>query len=282
MAKKFLYDIFTPEDANVIVFGVPLGKNSQQTLDALRKTSWFVESFDVDKKKDLLENVKIADIGDIELKDLDEITKKTEEIIEKGKVPVILGGGHLLSLYSTQPFENAKLIVFDAHSDLADKYEDEKLVALYQSWFDPKCNGATWLRRYCEKRNPENVCIIGLRSCDKDIMEFIEEKKILYFTPSQIRKDLGNVKKKLREFAKGFPLYISIDIDVFDPSIVPAVDYPEPDGLFFKEFKQLVDAIEGRVVGFDLAELKEVERNEAVGFLTVKVIFEILSKCKSY
>ena len=277
MAKKFLYDIFTPEHADAIIFGVPLGKNSQQDLDALRKASWFVESFDVDRKKDLLENVKIADVGNIELKDLDEITKKTEEIIERGKVPVILGGGHLLSFYSIQALENAKLIVFDAHSDLADKYEDEKLVELYQSWFDPKCNGATWLRRYCEKRNPENVCIIGLRSCDKDIMKFIVEKKILYFTPSQIRKDIGNVKKKLREFTKGSPLYISIDIDVFDPSIVPTVDYPEPDGLLFDEFREVVDAIEGRVLGIDLTELKEVGKNEAVGFLAVKVIFEILS-----
>lgn len=278
MAKNFLYDLFTAEEADVIVFGVPLGSFSQEALDALRNASWFVESFDVDRKRDLLRNIKIADIGNLGFKNLNEITEKTKEIMEKNKIPVILGGGHLLSFYSAQALEkDVKLIVFDAHSDLADKYEDEKLASLYQSFFDSRYNGATWLRRYCETRNPENVCIIGLRSCDEDIMEFIEEKKILYFTTNQIREDIGKVKQKLKEFTRNSRLYISVDMDVFDPSIAPVSDYPEPDGIFFNDFRQLVGSIVGKISAFDVVGLQEVRNSEAFEFLVVKVIFELLS-----
>jgi len=277
MTKKFACDIFTPESANVIIFGVPLGSDSAQGIESVRDASWFVESFDIDKKINLLENVKLADIGNLDFKNLEDITRQVKEIMEKNKIPIILGGGHLLSLYSTQALEkNAKLIVFDAHSDLADKYEDEKLVKLYQSWFDSRYNGATWLRRYCETKNPENVCIIGLRSCDEDIMKFIEENNILYFTPGQIRENIEKVKQKLKEFTKNSNLYISVDIDVFDPSIAPVTDYPEPDGIFFNDFRQLVNSIEGRISALDVIGLQEVKNNEAFEFLVVKVIFELL------
>ena len=115
MARKFSTDIFSEEEADVLVFGVPLGKDSDKALENLREVSWFVEPMDLDKKKNLLENVKTADIGDVN--SLHEVTEQTKNIISRGKVPLILGGNHLLSFYSVQAFDDVKLIVFDAHAD---------------------------------------------------------------------------------------------------------------------------------------------------------------------
>lgn len=270
MNREFVYDIFTPEEASVIVFGVPLGENSFKSLNSLRKVSQLIEPFDIDKGKNLLEGLKIADIGDIEIEDLNEIFKQTKNIIDKGKVPLALGGKHLLSLYTIKALpENAKLIVFDAHCDSKDIYLGSKF------------NSATWLRRVCETIGTKNVVLLGVRSCDEEEFDFIRENNILYFTSTQIKNNLEEIKQKLRSFLKNSSVYISIDIDVFDPSVAPATYFTEPNGLLLDEFLELIQEIcKQKIIGLDLVEVKPLSENKITEFLAVKVIFEILSLLK--
>lgn len=276
---KFICDLFTPSEADVIVFGVPIGKDSKTTLKSLRKTSNFVEPFDLDKKRNLLENVKIADIGDLELKNLDEITKKTREILDKKKIPLILGGGHLLTLHTLKAFKDVKLIVFDAHPDIKDEYDykifrDMDFVKGIK--FNPRVNDATWLRRACEFIDPKNVILIGIRSCDEFDFDFIVKNGISYLTPNQIKNNMQKAKKKLREFTNNSKIYVSIDIDAFDPSVVPAVYHPEPNGLLLHEFIDIMEAFENaKIVGLDLCCIKNKDRTTE--FLATRAIFEVLS-----
>jgi agmatinase len=277
MARKFFTDLFPISESDALIMGVTLGRDTQHFLDGLREASWFVESFDVDRKKNLLAKVKTADIGDISPSDCKEITMKVKEIVGIGKVPLILGDEHLITLYSSLGAGKHKLVVFDAHSDLAGKYEDEKFKDFSGDKFDPKFNGATWLRRYCDAFSPKDVCIIGLRSCDEDIMEFIDRNEILYFTPKQIREDLDSVRKKLEKFIKDSDIYISLDIDVFDPSIAPMVSgYPEPDGLSYSEFRSLAGFLKGNIKAMDVVGIHDIGESEAFKFLVVKAIFELL------
>lgn len=271
---KFLTDAFSEKESNVIAFGVPLGKHGKKSLESLRKTSRFVESFDIDSKKNLLENARIFDAGDIELS---KVTEKVKEIRDSKKIPLMLSNGHLPTFYSLRGFDNVKLIVFDAHTDLYDKYTDEKMQETSGS-DDEIFSEATWLRRFCDERDKSNVMLIGVRSAAEDQMEYLKDFK--YFTPNFIKENMEAVKKKIKEFTKGSDVYVSVDIDVFDPSIAPAVEHPEPDGIYFNHFKKLISSVEGRIVGLDLGCLRPIENNEVTEFLAVKVIFEILGLIK--
>jgi len=279
--EKFFTDVFAPEQANVIVFGVPLGKYSEEALRRLRETSWFVEPFDVDKNKNLLENARLADIGNVELKTLNVVTEQTKKILGEKKIPLMFGGNHLSTLHALKAFGNVKIVVFDAHCDLKDEYEDERLKEMNDGFFDTKVNDSTWLRRLCEFVDPKNIFLLGVRSCDEDEIKFAKERGIQYFTANQVQNNTKEVAEKTREFTKDSEVYVSVDVDAFDPYVAPAVDYPEPGGILFKQFSDVVNAISGKITGMDLCCLKPLENNQVTEFLTVKVIFEILGLISS-
>jgi len=272
--QKFLTDAFTEEQANVIVFGISTGKDGQKSIDSIRETSWFVEFFDADEKRNLLENIRVHDIGNVDLADA---TKKIREIRKSNRIPLVLSRAHLSSLYSLKGFDDVKLIVFDAHTDLHDRYLDEKVQdANYSATFDEKTNDATWLKRYCDNAGLNNVMILGVRSVAEDVIDNLN--MIKHFTSTQVKENLELVKKKIKEFTQNSNVYVSLDIDVFDPAIAPAVDYPEPDGIYFDHFRELIRSIHGKIVGADLVCLKPIENNQVTEFLAVKSIFEILGK----
>lgn len=281
MDPKFLCNLYTPGEANIIVFGVPLGKDSKKALKSLRETSDFLEIFDPDKRKNLLDDARICDVGDLKLKRLEEITEKVKEILSVRKIPLILGGGHLLTLYSLKAFNDVKLMIFDAHADLKEEYEDEKIRELNFAngiKFHKRINDATWLRRACEFINPKNILLLGLRSCDEDEFKFIQENEISYFTPNQIKDDVQKVKKFLSEFTEGSRVYLSVDVDVFDPSIAPLVHHPEPNGINFKEFSELINSINGKIAGMDWVCLKyEKNQDQRTQFLIVRACLEVLN-----
>ena len=283
MSPKFITDLYSQAEANVIVFGVPFGKDAKKVLSKLRKISDYVESFDLDRKKNLFDSIRVADIGDLKLKKFDEITQKCKEILGIRKFPLMLARGHLASLFSLKAFDDdVKVIVFDAHADLKDKYEFPIMTSYYKSMIKNKkllfqFNGATWLRRFSESRKNE-IALVGVRSCDEFEFEYMKERNILYFTPTQIRKKMKTVKDELSKFVKDSKFYISFDIDVFDPSIAPAVEYLEPNGMLFHEFVELIDVFkQGKFVGFDLNVQKYLPENQITDFLATRVVLEILN-----
>lgn len=271
---KFVDDfsrMFTEKEANILVLGVPFGKNGKESVKRIREASNYIEPFDTTKKRNLFYNIRIKDIGDIGLENL---SKKVKNIIENKKIPLILGGGHLLTLYSFQSFENTKLIVFDAHADLKSEFDDERIRNLDYikgKKFNKKINDATWLRRVFDKKKPE-VILIGLRSCEEEELEFMEKHKIKYFTPAKIQK------KEIQDFTENSNVYISLDIDAFDPSFAPGVDQPEPNGINFNQFSDVIDSIKGNIVGIDVNCLRPLKDNEITEFLVARCLFEIIGK----
>jgi agmatinase len=243
----------------------------------LRKASYFVEPYDVELRRNLLENVKIFDLGDLKLKSLDEITQTCKKIISKGKVPFAFGRSHLITYYSLKALpEETRILIFDAHADSKQKYLDEKIEKLssFKGKVNSSLNDATWLRKIVEEER--KIALVGLRSCDEDEILFLERNGVLIFSSTQTKKFSEKVKLELKRFFGNFPLYISVDLDVFDPSIAPSVDYPEPNGIFFEDFRNVLSAINNKLLGFDLVCLKP-EKNEVTQFLAIKTIFEILS-----
>ncbi|MBI2545355.1 MAG: arginase family protein [Candidatus Aenigmarchaeota archaeon] len=274
---KFLGTDFSLEESNAVVFGVPLGKGSIKSLESIRRVSSFVEPMDLDYDVNLLEKVKTFDKGNIELDSLDKITEEIKNILNMKKIPLMLGGNHLSSYYSVRAFKKVKLIVFDAHGDFKNSYDDEKIRAMNEGVeFNPKFCDATWLRRISEIIQPENIMLIGVRSCDEFEFNFMKNSGIQFFTSRHMLENPEEVYNAIEHFTKSSDVYVSLDFDVFDPSVAPAVEMPESDGIFFNNFQNAVKSIGGKIVGMDLCCLNSMEGNEISEFLATRSMMEVL------
>ncbi|MEM0174346.1 MAG: agmatinase, partial [Sulfolobaceae archaeon] len=185
--------------------------------------------------------------------DVEENLKRISEVIsyflEQNKKIISIGGEHTITLGIIRAFKETPCIIsFDAHLDLRDEYLGYK--------YDHAC---VMRRIYEEKKS--KIIEIGTRAVSRDEIEFANKNGILYFTPFQIRV-LG-----IREIARRILLslqdcksiYISYDMDVFDPSFAPGVATPEPEGLDPTTVLDLVNILlentKSKITGFDIVEL---------------------------
>jgi len=268
VTSSFPSNVKRMKDAKVVVFGVPL----DSTVDYLpgtrfgpriiREAANFIEPFDIEIKKNLLDEVKIIDIGDIEPvrgnaeKTLERVEKQVKKIIKMKKFPVMLGGEHLLSLGAVKALaKGTKILSFDAHYDLKEVWEGSEYTH------------NTWLRRASEIVGKRNVCIVGVRCGDE--FEYEYSKDILV-NPSF---------KELENFVKGRDVYLTVDMDIFDPSIAPGVGTPEPDGMKYHEFVEKLKVIceFANIVGMDVVEARPLGENKITEILAAKLIFKILN-----
>jgi agmatinase len=270
------------DNANVISFTSPIGKQAKDLQEAFADAWHAVEPFDVDKRINLLQNVRIYDLGMLHA--VEELGEKVKSIVESQKISFMLSYAHLSTLFALQQLQDIKLVVFDAHADCNAGYIDERIEDLdffHGKKVSENFNDANWLFNYAKEKEGEKVFLIGLRSFNKMEMEFMNEKKIAYVTANDVKQKIEVVRSAIWNFTEGSNVYVSLDIDVFDPSIAPAVHYPEPNGIFFNHFQQIVQDLNGQLVGVDLCCLKPMKENKVTEFLAVRSIFEILSKVKT-
>jgi agmatinase len=275
--KKFAISHFDEKETNVILFGLNYTKDSKLLLEKIREVSYFVEPFDF-HGNNLLEKVRLFDAGDLKVKNFEGISQEFIEIRKEKKVPFMLSRGHLPSFYTTKNLKKEKLIIFDAHADCKNEYIDEIIAFdVDKNKDEKKFNGSTWLRRLLENSKIEAL-LIGSRSFDEEEMSFLKDKGVKFFTSLEIIRNKVLVLDEISRFTKGSEIYISLDLDVFDPSIFPATDYPEPGGLTYFDFVDIIEAIKGKLIGADVCCLKPVENNRVSEFLAIRSIFHILSK----
>jgi agmatinase len=237
---------------------------------AIIEASNNVELFDEDLKKD------ISKIGIFTLPFLSltknspkeaifQVQKATERILKNQKFPVILGGEHTLTLGVALAlkkfFKNEfSILQLDAHSDLRDEFEGTKY------------HHATFARRIVDDLKIK-ICQVGIRAISKKEFDFLKktkEVKIFYKRNYEKEEILNFLTKKV---------YLTIDLDVLDPSIMPAVGTPEPEGLFFGNVLEIVKEIakEKEILGFDVVELSPIPGFFAPNYLAAKLISKILA-----
>jgi agmatinase len=271
------------EEAKLVVFGVPFDKTSTFRAGskfapaAIREASLNIETYSFRSKFDL-EDAQICDIGDLHVLDSVEETMRRlsaveNEILSASKIPVAMGGEHTISFGATRSFpSDIGILCFDAHADMRDEYMGEKLMH------------ATFLRRIIENVGSDKIVHVGLRALCKEELVFIEKNHVRHFTMGDLRRrdakeDAHLLRRAVSEFEK---LYVSIDMDVFDPGFAPGVGNPEPDGmwpdLFFSILTELCDE---RLVGLDLVELSPSCDNGVTAALAAKVLFEAISAAES-
>ncbi|HHS48672.1 MAG TPA: agmatinase [Desulfurella acetivorans] len=262
------------EKANIVLVGVPYDgtssfrPGSRFAPGAIRENSYGIESYSPYFDRDLREK-KICDVGDMPLpfgdKELvlDIVEKFSFKLIKNKKKLLSIGGEHLISLPLVKTFskkyKNLAVVHLDAHSDLIDSYRSERL------------SHASVIRRISEVVGFENVYQAGIRSLNStDLNLPYRKENLCLFNFEKIQNYVDEIGSK--------PVYLTIDLDVLDPSIFPGTGTPEPGGVTYKE---LVDCLKKlsvlNIVGCDVVELSpQYDISGVSSIVAASVIREVL------
>jgi agmatinase len=192
------------------------------------------------------------------------VCNKILELLHANKFPVIVGGNHTVSIGSVKAFSeyfsDLSVLQLDAHSDLRQEYEGSR--------FNHACSMA---------RSSEFAPVIqvGIRSMSAEELPYAKEDNIFFSHELRYNKNLyRNAIDKLTE-----NVYVTIDLDVFDPSLMPSTGTPEPGGPDYYELIHFLRDVAKRkkIVGFDVVELCPSPANKFPDFVAAKVIYQLLS-----
>ncbi len=194
---------------------------------------------------------------------VDRVREVVGELLDGGKFVVTLGGEHTVAVGAVrahaQRTPGLSVLALDAHADLRDSYMDT-----------PYSHACT-LRRTLECAP---VVLVGLRSAERGEQELIRERGLPFYSPQEYRA--GGAESIAAQLADD--VYITIDLDAFDPSQVAAVGTPEPGGLLWDEVSELLEAVarRGRIVGFDVTELAPSLGPRANAQLAAKLTYRLI------
>ena len=219
-----------------------------------------------------LEDFKICDMGDLDLsigdtdKVLQEIYEGTKQIIQDNKIPFMIGGEHLVTLPAFkavyEKYEDVYILHFDAHTDLREEYNNNKN------------SHATVIKRIWDIVGDNKIYQFGIRSGTKEEFDFSLKENHTYMEVGNINT-FKDIVDKL-EYKK---IYITIDLDVFDPSIFPGTGTTEPGGVTYREFENIFSILKNSnvdIVGCDIVELSPDYDNTKVStVLACKVLREL-------
>jgi len=266
--------VYDYSESGIIILPVPYDetstwiKGADKGPDAILEASVNLEFYDIETSSEAhLHGIYTIDPvleKESPEKLVNAVHDKTLSILSDKKFPVIIGGNHTVTIGSAKAFsefyDNFSVLQLDAHTDLRQEYEGSKF------------NHACVMARV---REWAPIVQVGIRSMSLDEIPFVERERIFYSHELFYNKNLYlNALDKLSE-----NVYITIDLDVFDPSIIPSTGTPEPGGPEYMELLHFIrDVIRKRnVVGFDIVELCPSETNKSPDFIAAKIIYQLLS-----
>jgi agmatinase len=268
-------------EADYVVFGVPFDVTSTYRTgarfgpNAIRQASLNIETYSFRTSIDV-EDLRLHDLGDLHVStDTEETLKRTslviKDILEVGKIPVVIGGEHTITLGVVKGLakkaEKTAIVSFDAHLDLRSEFMGLKL------------SHTTFMRRINEQLKPAKIIEVGTRAVCKEELAYARKAGIEFFTAQKIREEGSKrITKQLKQIlAKYKNLYLSVDMDVLDPAFAPAVQNPEAEGLEAHTLLDILcDLCDKRVVGFDVVEVAPNYDQGTTAIQAAKVIFETL------
>jgi agmatinase len=266
--------VYDYSDSRIIIVPVPYDetstgmKGADKGPDAILETSVNLEFYDVETSSE----AHLAGINTIEPviekespeKLVKAVYDKTLSLLSDNKFPVIIGGNHTVSIGAVKAFseyfDSLSVLQLDAHTDLRQEYEGSE--------FNHACAMAR-VREFAP------IVQVGIRSMSIGELPFVDRDRIFFSHELYYDKSLyGKAIDKLTE-----NVYITIDLDVFDPSIMPSTGTPEPGGPAYQELIHFLrDVIRNKnVVGFDVVELCPSPVNRTPDFVAAKIIYQLLS-----
>jgi agmatinase len=266
--------VYDYNESKIIIVPVPYDetstwmKGADKGPEAILQASVNLEFFDVET----MSEAHLAGIHTIEpvlekgtpLELVNAVHDKVISLLSENKFPVIIGGNHTVSIGAfkafSESYKNISILQLDAHGDLRQVYEGSE--------YNHACAMAR-AREYAP------VVQVGIRSMSVEELPYYEKDRMFFSHELFYNKDLyGKAIDKLSE-----NVYITIDLDVFDPSLIPSTGTPEPGGPAYIELLHFLrDVINSRnVVGFDVVELCPSPTNKAPDFIASKIIYQLLS-----
>lgn len=264
------------DEASVVIFGAPFDSTTSYRPgtrfgpSAIRHESFGLETYSPYQDKELTDYA-VFDHGDLELcfgsseAALADIEKCAETILHDGKLPLLLGGEHLVTLGSfravQKKYPDVEIIHFDAHCDLRDDYLGAKL------------SHACVLRRCHDIIGDGRIHQFCIRSGAREEWQFAAEHTDMHRFDFE---GLGEVCAKLR--ASGTPVYFTVDLDCLDPSCFPGTGTPEAGGVSFTQLlSAMLTVCSCNVVGADVNELSPaLDASGASTAMACKVVRELL------
>lgn len=252
----FLGDLTSFEKADIVIIPCPYegaisyGGGTKEGPQLILDATDQIEFFDYELGKDISKEVKMHTMNPLQLDELkdealvDRIYQAAKLVFRKDKFPIVLGGDHSVSIgaieAASEKHENLTIVHIDAHADLRDEYNDSKF------------SHACVMRRAFEFRT--KIVQVGVRSLSKQEDTFIKQNDIkTFFAPfktSMIPEIVSACTDKV---------YLTIDVDGFDPSVIPATGTPVPGGLLWYDALELFKELFAKktIVGMDLVELSK-------------------------
>lgn len=263
------------DDAKIVLFGAGFDgttsfrPGTRFAPAAIRNESFGIETYSPYQDKDMLD-YSYFDSGDLELpfgstnRAVADIAMRADMILTDGKIPFMIGGEHLVTLGSvmavTEKFEELYIVHFDAHADLRDDYLGQKF------------SHACVLRRGHELVGDGHIFQFGIRSGDREEFLFANEH-------TEMHKFNFDGLEETVEKLKGKNVYLTVDLDVLDPSIFPGTGTPEAGGVSFDELRRALTLVCSKlnVVACDVNELSPVYDQSGVSTaVACKIIREML------
>lgn len=262
------------KDSKIVLFGAPFDSTvsnkpgSRFAPNAIRLESYGIETYSPYLDLDL-EDYKIFDSGDIELpfgnakKALKMIKDRSKKILNDEKIPFLIGGEHLVTLGQFEAifekYPDVSIIHLDAHTDLREDYLGEKL------------SHATVIRRCADLTGDNKIYQFGIRSGEKHEFEYSKNHQYI----NKFNLDTIDL---ICEKLKGKNVYITIDLDVLDPSFFPGTGTPEAGGISFNELIEGIKCFKKlNIVGLDVVELApDYDLSRISTAIACKIIRELL------
>ena len=264
------------EESETVIFGAPFDGTSSNrpgsrfAPNKIRLDSYGLETYSPYLKEDLEEKY-IHDAGDLDFTFgnkyavLDMIKEYTQYLVKNQKKPVMIGGEHLVTLPVVESlyekYKDLVLLHFDAHTDLRVDYIGEEL------------SHATVIRQVWNLLGDNRIYQFGIRSGLKDEFQWAMEQG--HTIMHQFDCDtLGEIVTKIKDK----PVYVTIDLDILDPSIFPGTGTPEPGGISFKEMLEAIKTLRQlNIVGADVVELApDYDPSGVSTAVAAKIIRELL------
>lgn len=235
---------------------------------ALIEASGYMELYDIETGSEVYRKGIFTD-ADVEAKNTGELNQRVYERVSKhlssDKFVVTIGGEHSISYGAAKAhierFDKLSILHLDAHTDRREEFEGDK--------FSHACT----LRRISEFNS--DIISVGIRSLDVSELQYLDENKVFY--AENIFHSMDWIKDVVRLLQPN--VYLTFDLDVFDPAIMPSTGTPEPGGMYWYPVLALLkEVIRARnLVGCDVVELSPNESNKAPDFLAAKLIYKILT-----
>lgn len=262
------------QDARIVLFGAPFDSTTSYrpgtrfASRTMRAESYGLETYSPYLDLDM-EDASVFDGGDLELcfgdteKALGDIERFTREVLADNKLPLMLGGEHLVTLGALRAmakrYPELHILHLDAHTDLREEYLGARL------------SHASVMKRAWDILGDDRIWQFGIRSGTREEFRWAEKHTHLHKFGFQ---GLEAALVALR----GVPVYFTIDLDVLDPSVFPGTGTPEAGGVTFDALRQVVDRVARlNIVGADIVELSpHYDASGASTAVALKVLRELL------